>query len=168
MILLTAYFNKILSYCKITNVEKSKCLFMVLILEVISTLNKIILGQKTFCFLSPISGSKLATEILPTFYSWRIHISALILSVNITLVPTHNFSFTKRLAVWEILIIQFISKSDVIPLGISDHNLIGCIRKINSQKYKRKIINTRNYHITKKKCCLICAELIGRFIIQAR
>ena len=61
-----------------------------------------------------------------------------------------------------------VSKSDVILLGISDHNLIGCMRKINSQKYKRKIINTRNYHITKKKCCLICAELIGRFIIQAR
>ena len=44
-----------------------------------------------------------------------------------------------------------ISKSDVIPLGISDHNLIGCIRKMNSQKYERKIINTRNYHVYNKK-----------------
>ena len=39
----------------------------------------------------------------------------------------------------------------IIPLGISDHNLIGCIRKINSRKYKRKIINTRNYRAYNKE-----------------
>ena len=26
-----------------------------------------------------------------------------------------------------------------------DHDMISCIRKTNSQKYKRKFINTRNY-----------------------
>ena len=44
-----------------------------------------------------------------------------------------------------------ISKSEVIPLGISDHNLISCIHEINSQKYKRKIINNRNYRAYKKE-----------------
>ena len=39
----------------------------------------------------------------------------------------------------------------IIPLGISDHNLIGCIRKINSRKYKRKTINTRNYRAYNKE-----------------
>ena len=36
-------------------------------------------------------------------------------------------------------------------MGISDHNLIGCIRKMNSQKYKRKIINARNYRAYSKE-----------------
>ena len=44
-----------------------------------------------------------------------------------------------------------ISNSDVIPLGIYDHNLVGCIRKMYFQKCKRKNINTRNYHAYNKK-----------------
>ena len=44
-----------------------------------------------------------------------------------------------------------ISKSDIITLGISDHNQIGCFCKMNSQKYKRKIINTRNYLVYNKE-----------------
>ena len=44
-----------------------------------------------------------------------------------------------------------ISNSDVIPLGIYDHNLVGCIRKMYFQKCKRKNINTRNYRAYNKK-----------------
>ena len=38
-----------------------------------------------------------------------------------------------------------ISYSTVIPAGLSDHDLIGCVRKMNNVKYQPKIIHCRNY-----------------------
>ena len=39
-----------------------------------------------------------------------------------------------------------ISYSTVIPAGLSDHDLIGCVRKMNNVKYQPKIIHCRNYN----------------------
>ena len=38
-----------------------------------------------------------------------------------------------------------ISKTDVIPLSISDHDMLICVRKINHMKYKEKHVTSRNY-----------------------
>ena len=38
-----------------------------------------------------------------------------------------------------------IIQSGIISVGISDHELIYCIRKINRQKFLPKVVNTRNY-----------------------
>ena len=35
--------------------------------------------------------------------------------------------------------------STVTPMGLSDHDMIGCVRKINSLKHKACIITCRNY-----------------------
>ena len=35
----------------------------------------------------------------------------------------------------------------VIPAGLSDHKMIGCIRKLNNVKYHPKVISCRNYAI---------------------
>ena len=34
---------------------------------------------------------------------------------------------------------------DVIPTGIGDHDMVGCIRKINSTKFKPRLIKCRDY-----------------------
>ena len=38
-----------------------------------------------------------------------------------------------------------ISITEVIPASISDHDMIGCVRKLNHSKYKPKQITCRNY-----------------------
>ena len=40
---------------------------------------------------------------------------------------------------------EFVKLSDVIPLWIGDHDLIGCVRKINHIKFKQKSLTCRNY-----------------------
>ena len=40
---------------------------------------------------------------------------------------------------------QSISKSNVFATSISDHDMVGCIRKINHFKYSPKVITCRNY-----------------------
>ncbi len=40
---------------------------------------------------------------------------------------------------------QSISKSNVFATSISDHDMVGCIRKINHFKYSPKVITRRNY-----------------------
>ena len=47
-----------------------------------------------------------------------------------------------------------ISSSHVIPISFSDHDLIACIRKLNSQKYSPKHRNCKNFkHYTKERFC---------------
>ena len=38
-----------------------------------------------------------------------------------------------------------ISNSDVMPLSLSDHDMIGCVRKLNHLKFKKQTIRCRNY-----------------------
>jgi exonuclease III len=38
-----------------------------------------------------------------------------------------------------------ISISNVFPIGISDHDMIGCVRKLNHRKYKPRTITCRNF-----------------------
>ena len=38
-----------------------------------------------------------------------------------------------------------ISKCDIFPMGIGDHVMVRCIRKINNLKFTPKIITCRNY-----------------------
>lgn len=40
---------------------------------------------------------------------------------------------------------QNIPLSGVIPLGLSDHNMVGCVRKINSLKLQSRTATCRNY-----------------------
>ena len=40
---------------------------------------------------------------------------------------------------------QAIASTDVAPLNMSDHDLIGCVRKVNHQKYQYRTITCRNY-----------------------
>ena len=35
--------------------------------------------------------------------------------------------------------------NDVIPTGIGDHDMVGCVRKINSTKFKPRLIKCRDY-----------------------
>ena len=50
-----------------------------------------------------------------------------------------------------------ISFSNVYPIGISDHDLIGCVRKLNHRKYTPRIITCRNYTNYDHKA--MCTEL---------
>ena len=38
-----------------------------------------------------------------------------------------------------------ISKTDTLPTSLSDHDVVGCVRKLNHLKYKSKTIHCRNY-----------------------
>ena len=38
-----------------------------------------------------------------------------------------------------------ISQSDVCPMSIGDHDMIGCVRKINNLRYKSKCVDCRDY-----------------------
>ena len=38
-----------------------------------------------------------------------------------------------------------ISKTDTIPTSLSDHDMVGCVRKLNHLKYESKTIHCRNY-----------------------
>lgn len=38
-----------------------------------------------------------------------------------------------------------ISKRGVFPISLSDHDMVGCVRKLHSNKYTARIINCRNY-----------------------
>ena len=38
-----------------------------------------------------------------------------------------------------------IVSTNVFPLSIGDHDMIGCVRKINNGKFKPKVITSRNY-----------------------
>ena len=38
-----------------------------------------------------------------------------------------------------------VSDCEVIPASIGDHEMVGCVRKINSRKFAPKVINCRNY-----------------------
>ena len=38
-----------------------------------------------------------------------------------------------------------ISKTDTIPNSLSDHNMVGCVRKLNHLKYESKTLHCRNY-----------------------
>ena len=38
-----------------------------------------------------------------------------------------------------------ISTTDVIPLSLSDHDMVGCVRKLNHQTFDHKTIHCRNY-----------------------
>ena len=38
-----------------------------------------------------------------------------------------------------------ISKTDTIPTSLSDHDMVGCVRKLNHLKYESKTIHWRNY-----------------------
>ena len=38
-----------------------------------------------------------------------------------------------------------ISKTDTIPTSLSDHVMVGCVRKLNHIKYESKTIHCRNY-----------------------
>jgi len=38
-----------------------------------------------------------------------------------------------------------IARSGVIAKSLSDHDLIGCVRKLNYKKYPAKTVNCRNY-----------------------
>ena len=39
-----------------------------------------------------------------------------------------------------------ISTTDVFPMSIGDHDIIGCVRKINTAKFKQKwLLTSRNY-----------------------
>ncbi|XP_057299458.1 uncharacterized protein LOC130630077 [Hydractinia symbiolongicarpus] len=39
-----------------------------------------------------------------------------------------------------------ISHTDVLPLSLSDHDCIGCVRKVNHQKFKSRTTRCRNYN----------------------
>ena len=38
-----------------------------------------------------------------------------------------------------------ISKTDIIPTSFSDHDMVGCVRKINHLKYESKTLHCRNH-----------------------
>lgn len=38
-----------------------------------------------------------------------------------------------------------ISKTDVIPVSLSDHDMVICVRKLNHMKYKTRYVTSRNY-----------------------
>lgn len=38
-----------------------------------------------------------------------------------------------------------IAEQDVIPTSLSDHDLVGCVRKLNNKMYTSKTVKTRNY-----------------------
>ena len=38
-----------------------------------------------------------------------------------------------------------ISKTDTIPTSLSDHDMVGCVRKLNHLKYESKTLHCRNY-----------------------
>ena len=60
------------------------------------------LGSSNFTYLVPQSDFDLLSKCVIVPIESLINLSeTLILSVNITLAPTHNFNFADRLAVWE-------------------------------------------------------------------
>ena len=40
---------------------------------------------------------------------------------------------------------ETIARVEVIPLGLSDHDMVGCVRKLNHHKFPPKLIKCRNY-----------------------
>ncbi len=40
---------------------------------------------------------------------------------------------------------ETIKTANVIPLSIGDHDMVGCVRKMNAMKFKPKVIVCRNY-----------------------
>lgn len=53
---------------------------------------------------------------------------------------------------------QNITRVDVIPACLSDHELIGCVRKLNSHSFKPRTINTRDYknYSQEDLCIYLC------------
>ena len=48
---------------------------------------------------------------------------------------------------------EFVKLSDVIPLSIGNHDLIGCVRKINHIKFKSKSLTCCNYKYYDSRAC---------------